>query len=165
MKKLIYQILTFCFSVTSFVFGAGDSWIGFDEGIALAEKNKKPIIVDFYTDWCHWCKVMDEKTFNEKDVKAKLQRNFVTVRINAEDRKATATYRGQTFNNVQLTQAFGVTGFPTLAFLEDDGDVITTIPGYIPAEQFIHILSYIEQKMYEKKMPFEEFLKLQEKSK
>ena len=38
-------------------------WMKFDEGIAKGSKENKNIIVDFYTDWCHWCKVMDEKTF------------------------------------------------------------------------------------------------------
>lgn len=144
---------------------AGDSWIGFDEGMAKAKKENKPIIVDFYTDWCHWCKVMDEKTFSEKDVKTKLEESFVTIRINAEDRNATATYDGKTFNNVELTRAFGVTGYPTLAFLEADGTVITTIPGFVPPETFLPILHYIEQKLYAQQMPFDEFLKKYEKEK
>ena len=165
MKKLISPLLTTVFLSVSMCLGADKMWIGFDDGLALAKKSQKPMIVDFYTDWCHWCKVMDEKTFSQQDVKAKLEKNFVTVRINAEDPKATATYKGHTFNNIELTRAFGVTGYPTLAFLEEDGDIITTIPGYIPAEQFIHILAYIEQKRYEQKMPFEEFLKLQEENK
>jgi len=112
------------------------SWIGFDEGLALAKKENKSIVVDFYTDWCHWCKVMDEKTFHESKVKDKLEQRFVTVRLNAEDEKAMVNYRGNAYTNVQLTQAFGVTGFPTLAFLQADGNIITTVPGYIPAETF-----------------------------
>lgn len=142
---------------------AGDSsWLSFDAGLEKAKEEKKPVLVDFYTDWCHWCKVMDEKTFNEKNVKAKLEKHFVTVRINAEDQSEQATYKGNTYNNVQLSRAFGVTGYPTIGFLEHDGDLIDTISGYIPAETFIHILTYIEEKMYDQKMPFQEFLKLQE---
>jgi thioredoxin-related protein len=144
---------------------ADSSWIGFDEGLAKGRVENKNIIVDFYTDWCYWCKVMDEKTFSEKNVAEKLKSRFVTVRINAEDEKQNASYNGQTFNNVQLTQAFGVTGYPSLAFLEPDGDIITIIPGYVPAEMFVHILDYIDQKLYEKKIPFDEFLKKQQEKK
>jgi thioredoxin-related protein len=144
---------------------ADSSWIGFDEGLAKGKTENKNIIVDFYTDWCHWCKVMDEKTFHEKNVAEKLKNRFVTVRINAEDEKQSATYKGQTFNNVQLTQAFGVTGYPSLAFLEPNGDIITVIPGYVPPETFIYILDYVDQKLYEKKMPFDEFLKKQQENK
>jgi thioredoxin-related protein len=165
MRKSIKSLL----SVLLFSFiglQAADSlWIGFDEGIAKGKAENKNIIVDFYTDWCHWCKVMDEKTFSEKNVAEKLKSRYITVRINAEDEKQSATYNGQTFNNVQLTRAFGVTGYPSLAFLEPDGDIITVIPGYVPAETFVHILDYIDQKMYEKKMPFEEFLKKQQEMK
>ena len=141
---------------------SADSWIGFDEGLKRSKSENKIMVIDFYTDWCHWCKVMDEKTFNEANVKEKLLERFVTVRINAEDADATATYRGTTYNNVELTRAFGVTGYPSLAFLEADGDIITVIPGFQPPEMFIHILNYLDEKLYEKKMPFEEFLKLQE---
>ena len=108
---------------------------------------------------------MDEKTFSDKTVKAELEKKFVTIRLNAEDRNATATYDGKTFNNVELTRAFGVTGYPTLAFLESDGTVITTLPGFVQPEQFLPILSYIEQKMYAKQMPFDEFLKKYEQEK
>ena len=109
-------------------------WISFDEGLAKANIEKKHMIVDFYTDWCHWCKVMDEKTFNDAKVNKKLKERFITVRINAESRSETATYKGKTFSNVELTQAFGVKGFPSLAFLNPDGDIITIVPGYVPAE-------------------------------
>ncbi|RPH90591.1 MAG: thioredoxin family protein, partial [Calditrichaeota bacterium] len=138
------------------------AWLNFDAGLERGRAENKNIIVDFYTDWCHWCKVMDEKTFNEKNVAEKLKNKFVTVRVNAEDANQSASYQGQTYNNIQLTRAFGVTGYPSLAFLESNGDLITIIPGYVPAETFTHILDYIDQKLYEKKMPFDEFLKKQQ---
>jgi thioredoxin-related protein len=162
MKTLFAVLLLLSATLAN---AAGDSWVAFDAGMAKAKEEDKPIIIDFYTDWCHWCKVMDEKTFNDKTVKAELEKKFVTIRLNAEDRNATATYDGKTFNNVELTQAFGVTGYPTLAFLESDGTVITTLPGFVQPEQFLPILSYIEQKMYAKQMPFEEFLKKYEQEK
>lgn len=134
-------------------------WISFDEGLAKAKSENKNILIDFYTDWCHWCKVMDEKTFQESTVNQKLAERFITVRLNAEDKTKTATYKGQTFNNIELTQAFGVKGFPSLAFLTPDGEIITMVPGYVPAETFIYILKYIDQGCYKQQMSFEEFMK------
>lgn len=131
----------------------------FNEGLEQAAKENKNMIVDFYTDWCHWCKVMDEKTFSKDSVASKLNDRFITVRINAEDPKQTATFKGHTFNNIELTQAFRVTGFPSLAFISPEHEVITVMPGYIPAEQFSYILDYIDQKCWEKKMTLEEFMK------
>jgi len=134
-------------------------WLSFDKGLAKAKADKKNIIVDFYTDWCHWCKVMDEKTFRDPGVNQKLVERFITVRLNAEDGAQTASYKGQTFTNIELTQAFGVRGFPSLAFMDMDGEIITLVPGYVPAETFLYLLDYIDQECYKKQMPFEEFMK------
>jgi len=44
-------------------------WLPFNEGMALAAKEKKHVVIDFYTTWCHWCKVMDRETFANPEVK------------------------------------------------------------------------------------------------
>ena len=162
MKKILFVAMFIAFGIQISLASDSSSWIGFDQGMDNAKKENKSVLVDFYTDWCHWCKVMDEKTFNESKVKEKLEQRFVTVRLNAEDAKATATYKGEAYTNVQLTQAFDVTGFPTLAFLDSNGEIITTVPGYVPAETFIHILDFIDQKLYEKNVSFDDFVKQQE---
>ena len=41
-------------------------WYTFDKGVDQAKKENKLLVVDFYTDWCHWCKVMDKETFANK---------------------------------------------------------------------------------------------------
>lgn len=133
--------------------------LSFNEGLAQAAQQKKNMIVDFYTDWCHWCKVMDEKTFQDAKVSTKLQQRFITVRINAESPADTVEFQGQRFTNIQLTQAFRVTGFPSLAFISPEKEVITVIPGYIPAEPFSYLLDYIDQECYKKQLSFEEFMK------
>jgi thioredoxin-related protein len=134
-------------------------WMTFDEGLAEGVKENKNIMVDFYTDWCHWCKVMDEKTFSEKKVAAKLKERFATVRINAESNTEFANFKGKRMSNMELTRAFQVTGFPSLAFLSPDKEVITVIPGYIPAEQFYYLLDFIDKECYKQKMTLEEFIK------
>ncbi len=161
MKSNYAQILVvFAFLlITGQAFSADLTWHQFNQGLELAEKQDKPVMVDFYTSWCHWCKVMDEKTFGDKKIAKELSEKFITVRLNAESRHESVTYKGRTYNNAQFTQAFGVTGFPSLAFLEPDGNPITIIPGYIPAEEFIYILRYIDKQCYKQKMPFEEFKK------
>jgi len=140
-------------------FSAELKWHGFDEGLERAEKENKSVLIDFYTDWCHWCKVMDEKTFNEAAVSDKLESRFITVRVQAEDQSVRVNYQDQTFTHPELTRAFGVTGFPSIAFLNENGEPITIVPGFIPPEEFIHILNYIDMKCYEKKMSYEEFRK------
>lgn len=143
----------------SHVHAADPSWLKFNEGLAKAGKENKFVLVDFYTNWCHWCKVMDEKTFQEATVAKKLQQRFVKVRLNAEAEDESVTFQNKTYTNVEFTQAFGINSYPSLAFLDSKGKVITLIPGYVPAEEFITILNYIDQKCYEKQVSFEDFKK------
>jgi thioredoxin-related protein len=138
---------------------ADPTWLKFDEGLAKAGKEEKFVLVDFYTTWCHWCKVMDEKTFNETNVAKKLQLRFIKVRLNAEDENENVTFQNKKYTNVEFTQAFGINSYPSLAFLDSKGKVITLIPGYVPAEEFITILNYIDEKCYEKQVSFEDFKK------
>ena len=46
--------------------GLNLKWHSFDEGSTKAKAEGKQILIDIYTDWCHWCKVMDEKTYSDE---------------------------------------------------------------------------------------------------
>ena len=150
--------LSVCFTIPSI---AGD-WLDFNKGLSLAQKSQKPLIIDFYTDWCHWCKVMDEKTFADKKVKAYLDEHFVAVRLQAEDKNAQVSFKGKKYTNIDFSRAMGIRGFPSLVFLDKAGEPITVIPGFVPPEQFLPILKYIKLECYEQQMSFEEVLKKQE---
>lgn len=157
----------FCLVLTVFVIlgfsddavSAEATWYSFNEGLTKAEKENKSILIDFYADWCHWCKVMDKNTFQNVQVAKKLQERFVPIRLDAEAGNESVKYKNQTLTNPQLTRYFGITGFPSLVFLNSKGEPITVVPGYSPPEQFINILNYIDLKCYEKKVSFEDFLK------
>ncbi len=98
------------------------SWIDdMDEGLKEAASRNAPIMVDFYTDWCGWCKKLDADTYSDKTINA-LSDKFVCVKINAD-------------KNRELTRQFKVTGYPTIVFLKANGDVAEVRPGYVKADQ------------------------------
>ena len=134
-------------------------WLRFDEGVKLAAKDKKPVVIDFYTDWCGWCKKMDKETYYDTAVVNFASRHLVMVKVNAESEERFG-FKGTTYSGRQLARYFEVEGFPTTVFLHADGETITAIPGYQPPEQFLPILRYIQGGWYEK-MDFEQFLKRQ----
>jgi thioredoxin-related protein len=139
-----------------------NQWISFDKGLDLAQKEDKPVVIDFYTSWCKWCKVMDEKTFSAPEVSSYLAEHFVTIRINAESRSEKFSFKGEEYTPVQLTRAFGVRGFPSLAYLDSEGELITIVPGFVPKETFLPFLHYIKNECYRQQMSFKEFLEKQE---
>jgi len=159
-EKVILTILL----VSAFIFPSEAvelEWLSFDDASNQAMEEGKPFLVDFYTDWCHWCKVMDEKTFKEEQVSQILNEDFVLSRIHAEDANSVVNYQGTSFNNVEFTRAMGVRGFPSIAFFDSDGTAITIVPGYVEADVFKHILAYVRDGCYKRKMSFQEFMEKQ----
>ncbi|MDO9548823.1 MAG: DUF255 domain-containing protein [Candidatus Marinimicrobia bacterium] len=158
MKKSLLSALfslIFLFQITA---EAGQSWYAFQDGMKLADGGEKHLIIDFYADWCHWCKVMDKETFSDPEVEKQLFKNFIPIKLNAESSSETITFKGQQLTPRQLTSVFQVTGFPSLAFLTPDMEVITVIPGYIKKDMFMNILEYMERECYKSQTSFDEFL-------
>ena len=132
-------------------------WRSFNAGLEHAKLSHKKILVDVYTDWCGWCKKMDQEVYRNPKVKEYLAKNFVTVKMNAEA-EGMIHYKGKSYSPSELAAAFGVTGYPATLFLKEDSDAITLLPGYIEAPMFLHILSFVAENQYEKKQ-FDQYLK------
>lgn len=125
---------------------AGDiQWFGYEEGVSRARNDGKKIFVNFYADWCRYCKQMDQTTFEDRQVIAYLNDNFIPVRINSDKKPERAA-------------EFGVQGLPVSWFLTETGERIGNQPGYLPAETLLPLLKFIHTDAYEE-MGFNEFLK------
>lgn len=153
MRKRIFHIVqvillsSLCSSTAIVGENPSLKWKGFDEGLAEAKKVNKKILVDVYTDWCGWCKKMDKEVYADKEVAEYLAKRYVVIKLNAES-DAQLTYRDQTLSQIELTQAFGVRGYPATIFMKADGDPITLLPGYLPPEKFIDVLKFIGEDHY-----------------
>jgi thioredoxin-related protein len=92
------------------------SW---EEVVAMAAEQGKYIMVDAYTDWCYWCKVMDKNTFRNEDVVEVLDESFISYKINCE--KGIGT---------DFNMKFRIAGFPTLLFFNPNGQAVGRAVGY-----------------------------------
>lgn len=132
-------------------------WESFNTGLSKAIKEKKPVIIDFYADWCHWCKVMDRETFSNEEVVKLLSRDFIAIRLDME-KSETITYSGKTVSLNTFASMLGVRGLPTVVFMDKDGDLIDKVPGYIKPDIFIGILRYISEGCYKLQVSFADYL-------
>jgi len=132
------------------------NWLSYNEVLALAEKENKYVLIDFYTDWCGYCKKMDEETYSNEEVKSILNENFVIVKVNAESENKVIE-NGEEITERELAKLYQVTGYPTTWFLESNHSRIAPLPGYITAEQFIPVLNYIGEEWH-KSISFKEYL-------
>lgn len=62
-----------------------------------------------------------------------LAKKFVPIKVNPEDstRPENAQARGQ----------YGVSGYPTIVFIHPDGEIITTVVGYVPPQKFRAVMT------------------------
>lgn len=136
-----------------------EEWLPFNEGIELAAREGKPVVIDFFTSWCRWCKVMDSETFSHPAVKEYLGKNFVAIRINAENRTEQLKYRGKAYTPVELTRSFGVRGFPSLAYLNGEGELIMVVAGFKKPEIFLPTLKYVKEGCYRNNVSLEDYIR------
>jgi thioredoxin-related protein len=125
----------------------GIHWYDYDEGTALMQREGKKGFLNFYADWCQYCRIMEAQTFSNAAVIAYLNRNFVAMKVNSDkDAKTAADY--------------GVRGLPSNWFLTAAGERISNRPGFIPPQDMLNILKFIHTDSYER-MSFDAFLSSQ----
>ena len=133
------------------------AWQTYDEGLANAAADNKLVMIEFFATWCGYCKKMDKQVFPDPTVQAQLSKYFVPVRV-TESSSNEVTFQGKTMSEKELTQQFGVTGFPTIVFLDSAGEPITKIPGFVPAETLEGALAFVGSGAY-KNMEYKDFQK------
>ena len=124
-------------------------WLAFDAAADQAQKQNKHLIVDVYTTWCGWCKVMERQTYGDPEVAAYLKSHFVLAKVNGES-SATLHWKGQSLSERQFARAVGVTGYPSTFFMKPNADLLGGVSGYIKSPDFMIYAQYVSTRWYEK---------------
>lgn len=143
----------------------GIRWYTWEEAIKMSQTQKRKVMVDVYTQWCGWCKRMDNTTFTNPVVVSYLNSHYYPIKFDAET-KADIEFKGKTYRFVkngmrgyhelaaEITR--GRLSYPTIVFLDENLEIIQSIPGYREPLEFEQIITYFGTNSY-KKMPWEKY--------
>lgn len=125
-------------------------WFEYVEGYNKAKAENKILLVDAYTDWCGWCKVMDRETYTNAEVIAALNQDFVCVKFNPEVEKTHSFGKYNLKSNELLYWlANGQPGgYPTSYFVfhPAKNDERASQAGYLPPDQFLKLLAEVKKR-------------------
>lgn len=174
MKKLLTLTLLIAL-LTPVLHAQSINWNTIEKASPVANnQGSKLYFVDFYTNWCGWCKRMDRETFTDPTVTKILTKYYIPVKFNAEG-NADFSWKGVHYTNTPTAPGQRPTvhsfakyilgqqmGFPSFVIFNADQSVLTILQGYKTKDELPVILWYFCSGDY-KKYAFEQYLKIFDK--
>lgn len=135
----------------------GMQWVPLEDGMKRAAAAGKYTFVTVYTDWCTYCRRLNQVTFRAQPVLDELHKNFQSVRVNAESDRP-VVWKGKRMSEREVAGVWGVKGFPTMLFLSPKGEIIGTYSAYADPELMVQLLTYISSGARERNVSFDDFV-------
>jgi len=131
----------------------GMDWLSFDDVAKMGNKEGKKYLVDVYTSWCGWCKVMDRQTFTNPEVQSYVDEKFHPVKFDAEQKNPVG-FKGKQYewtpggrkgvNKLAVELLGGRMSYPSLVYLDAEMNKIRVSPGFKKPEQLLAELKGLE---------------------
>lgn len=129
MKKIILALLI-AFNFTAFGQQTLFTDKKYEETLALAKAENKPIVLMFYATWCPHCNTMKKETFTDQAVIDFYTKNFVCMAVDSESES------GKNLKN-KFKDRFKVVSLPTFAFLDTNEKLLYCTSGEFKKDKFI----------------------------
>ena len=140
-------------------------WLSLAELKTAYAKSPKPIIIDVYTNWCGWCKVMDKETYNNDKVASYINEHFYAVKFNAESTdsvmlgaKKYGFNPGYNANDLAVYLLSGRLAYPTTVLLSSPDVQPAPLSGYLKPSELEPPVKFFGEGAY-KNQDFPSYMK------
>ena len=154
MKKALYIFVLFLWAIPS---GFAQLNLNtFEQAEQLSKVNPKPIVVFTHTNWCKYCKMMENATFKNPKIVATLNEHFYFISFDAET-KQDIVFNNHTFQfqpngtNTgvhELATALATIDnqviYPSLTILDHDNSIILQQASFLSAKALLLILDKLK---------------------
>ena len=113
------------------------------------------MLIDVYTDWAGWSKVMNKNTYSQKRIIRYINENFIAVKLDAEtndiltfNKLAYDRKDGSDYHTLAYSLLEGRMDFPSTVFLDESIKVLMVVPGYMDPQRMEVVLHYFSEKAY-----------------
>lgn len=122
-------------------------WYSWEDGLELAKKEKKPMMIFVFATWCHVCKKMNDKTFGTPEVSSIANADFIPVKLDI-DKEESYSYNGKKYQGKELIAQLApgkMIGIPSTIFYFAGKDEKFQEVGYKSPDEFIPLISKYAQ--------------------
>lgn len=124
--------------------------------LKMASDSEKKILIDVYAAWCPYCQRMHSDVYTDSAVIDAISEHFILVQINVEsDEKV--SYHGNEMTQAEFARALENRNVPTTYFLNHEGAIIGSQPGYLDEGIFSNLLNFVGSDAF-LTQTFDEFL-------
>jgi len=116
-------------------------WYKYEAGMEEASSTGKPVILEFYADWCSPCIAMEEGTYPDPRVISEMK-DFIAIKVDTQVR-------------IDIESKYHIAYYPTIVFLNAKGDEITRHVGYLDPEGMVRTINESRVKLPKEAPGFE----------
>lgn len=148
LKRLFFAVFLL-FSVVM-IYSQSNWTNNFDKSFEEAKKEKKPLLVLFTgSDWCPPCKMLEKNIFSSVEFEEYAKKHLVLMKADFPRRPENQLPKEQQAHNQNLSQKYGVRGFPTVILIDNTGKELDRTVGYRgnTATEFVNNIKELTKKI------------------